>query len=111
MICRQSTSLIAYQPREAHKQSHKAVFSSFLSSHLQSSSALVLRTRDEKVPVPEWHAPWELSRVIAGHLGWVRCVAMDASNEWFVTGSADRTIKVALSFSFSRRSGTSPPGI
>eukprot|EP01108_Squamamoeba_japonica_P002757 TRINITY_DN2347_c0_g1_i1.p4 TRINITY_DN2347_c0_g1~~TRINITY_DN2347_c0_g1_i1.p4 ORF type:complete len:320 (-),score=128.88 TRINITY_DN2347_c0_g1_i1:14-973(-) len=33
-------------------------------------------------------------RVIAGHNGWVRCVAVDASNEWFVTGSADRTIKV-----------------
>lgn len=25
---------------------------------------------------------------------WVRCVAFDSSNEWFVTGSADRTIKV-----------------
>ncbi len=25
---------------------------------------------------------------------WVRCVAFDPSNEWFVTGAADRTIKV-----------------
>jgi pleiotropic regulator 1 len=25
---------------------------------------------------------------------WVRCLAFDSSNEWFVTGSADRTIKV-----------------
>jgi WD40 repeat protein len=25
---------------------------------------------------------------------WVRCVAFDPSNEWFVTGSADRTIKI-----------------
>ncbi len=25
---------------------------------------------------------------------WVRCIAVDSSNEWFVTGSADRTIKV-----------------
>ena len=32
--------------------------------------------------------------MIAGHLGWVRCIAMDVSNEWFATGSADRTIKV-----------------
>ena len=24
----------------------------------------------------------------------VRCLAVDASNEWFVTGSADRTIKI-----------------
>jgi len=33
-------------------------------------------------------------RVISGHLGWVRSVAVDASNEWFATGSADRTIKI-----------------
>lgn len=33
-------------------------------------------------------------RVIAGHLGWVRCVTVDPSNQWFVTGSADRTIKI-----------------
>ncbi len=25
---------------------------------------------------------------------WVRCLAFDSSNEWFVTGSADRTIRV-----------------
>ena len=56
---------------------------------------LVLKARDQKVPVPEWHAPWKLMRVQAGHLGWVRCIAMDVSNEWFATGSADRTIKVA----------------
>lgn len=43
---------------------------------------------------PEWHAPWRLMRVIAGHGGWVRCASVDVSNEWFVTGSADRTVKV-----------------
>ncbi len=40
------------------------------------------------------HAPWKLMRVIPGHQGWVRAVAVDVSNEWFATGSADRTIKV-----------------
>ncbi len=25
---------------------------------------------------------------------WVRCVAVDPGNEWFATGSADRTIKI-----------------
>ena len=33
-------------------------------------------------------------KVISGHLGWVRSVAVDPSNTWFCTGSADRTIKV-----------------
>ena len=58
-----------------------------------TSSSLVNR-KQNKVPVPAWHAPWELSAVISGHLGWVRSICMDASNEWFATGSADRTIKI-----------------
>jgi len=47
-----------------------------------------------KWPKPEWHAPWKLYRVISGHLGWVRSLAVDPQNEFFVTGSADRTIKI-----------------
>ena len=43
---------------------------------------------------PSWHPPWKLMRVISGHLGWVRCIAVDPSNDWFATGSGDRTIKV-----------------
>jgi hypothetical protein len=33
-------------------------------------------------------------KVISGHLGWVRCAAVEPANEWFVTGAADRVIKV-----------------
>ncbi len=43
---------------------------------------------------PKWHAPWKLYRVISGHTGWVRCVDVEPGNEWFVTGGADRIIKV-----------------
>lgn len=43
---------------------------------------------------PSWHPPWKMYRGISGHLGWVRSVAVDVSNEWFATGSADRTIKI-----------------
>lgn len=42
---------------------------------------------------PTWHAPWKLMRVISGHQGWVRCVTVDHSNQFFATGSNDRTIK------------------
>lgn len=45
-------------------------------------------------PKPEWHKPWKLHKVISGHLGWVRSVAVEPNNKWFVTGSGDRTIKV-----------------
>ena len=77
-----------------------------------NQNALIKRSQQEEMPLPpsqsralaisnpyalekpQWHPPWKLMRVISGHLGWVRTVAVDPSNEWFVTGSADRTIKV-----------------
>ncbi|KAI4786559.1 hypothetical protein KUCAC02_037044, partial [Chaenocephalus aceratus] len=71
-------------------------------SHPQSSSVSLLDgggTRNAMarkaptMPKPQWHPPWKLFRVISGHLGWVRSIAVEPGNEWFVTGSADRTIK------------------
>jgi len=62
-----------------------------------ASSALTVAPRGAPAaatPRPKWHAPWELSKVIAGHMGWVRCVAVDPDNAFFATGSADRTIKI-----------------
>jgi pleiotropic regulator 1 len=78
---------------------YKAPVSSALSTTTGSGPAqfgtsAIVRRRATQVPKPKWHAPWKLKRVIAGHLGWVRSVAVDPTNDWFVTGSADRTIKV-----------------
>ncbi|OZJ07016.1 hypothetical protein BZG36_00011 [Bifiguratus adelaidae] len=56
-------------------------------------SSLVRRSTPKFVR-PTWHAPWKLMRVISGHLGWVRSVAMEPGNEWFATGAGDRTIKL-----------------
>lgn len=47
-----------------------------------------------KVPAPTWHAPWKLMRVVSGHTGWVRCIAVEPGNQWFATGSVDRVIKI-----------------
>lgn len=58
-----------------------------------SQQSLVPR-RPPTLPRPKWHAPWKLARVISGHLGWVRCVAVEPANEWFATGSNDRVIKI-----------------
>lgn len=46
------------------------------------------------MPKPQWHAPWKLMRVVSGHTGWIRCIAMEPGNQWYCTGSADRTIKI-----------------
>nr|XP_033796969.1 pleiotropic regulator 1 isoform X2 [Geotrypetes seraphini] len=57
------------------------------------NSALMAK-KAPTMPKPQWHPPWKLYRVISGHLGWVRCIAVEPGNQWFVTGSADRTIKI-----------------
>ncbi|BBN14188.1 pleiotropic regulator 1 [Marchantia polymorpha subsp. ruderalis] len=57
-------------------------------------SAAVMKRLPSKWPKPAWHPPWVNYRVISGHLGWVRSLAFDPGNEWFCTGSADRTIKI-----------------
>ncbi|XP_067013526.2 pleiotropic regulator 1 [Anabrus simplex] len=54
----------------------------------------IVPRRAPAMPKPKWHAPWKLYRVMSGHLGWVRCVAVEPGNEWFATGSADRVIKI-----------------
>ncbi|ORY13525.1 WD40-repeat-containing domain protein [Clohesyomyces aquaticus] len=57
------------------------------------SSALV-RKETVKQSRPEWHAPWKVMRVISGHMGWVRSLAVEPDNQWFASGAADRTIKI-----------------
>ena len=56
-------------------------------------SDLVLR-KPVTAQKPEWHAPWKMYRAVAGHVGSVRCLAVDPSNEWFATGGNDKTIMV-----------------
>ncbi|KAH3833184.1 pleiotropic regulator 1-like [Dreissena polymorpha] len=58
-----------------------------------SQQALVPK-KAPTMPKPDWHPPWKLYRVISGHLGWVRCIAVEPGNEWFVTGAGDRVIKI-----------------
>lgn len=57
------------------------------------SSALV-RKDTVRQARPEWHRPWKVFRVLAGSMGWVRSLAVDPDNQFFVSGSGDRTIKL-----------------
>ncbi|KAI9864922.1 MAG: pre-mRNA-splicing factor prp46 [Trichoglossum hirsutum] len=60
---------------------------------LPSSTSLVRKQTVQQVK-PDWHAPWKLMRVISGHLGWVRSLAVEPGNQWFASGAGDRTIKI-----------------
>ncbi|KIP07885.1 hypothetical protein PHLGIDRAFT_127389 [Phlebiopsis gigantea 11061_1 CR5-6] len=61
------------------------------SSSLSQALQLHKTTRTVK---PTYHPPWKLTRVISGHLGWVRSVAVEPGNKWFATGAGDRVIKI-----------------
>lgn len=76
---------------------------SVTASAAAASQALVLagvqqqaltQRRAPSIPKPQWHPPWKLYRVVSGHLGWVRCIAVEPGNDWFATGSNDRIIKI-----------------
>ena len=54
----------------------------------------LVRREHVQQPRPDWHAPWRLMRVISGHLGWVRALAVEPGNQWFASGAGDRTIKI-----------------
>ncbi|GFP93002.1 protein pleiotropic regulatory locus 1 [Phtheirospermum japonicum] len=71
-----------------------AIVSGHVSSARNLSTSAIMERIPSRWPRPVWHAPWKNYRVISGHLGWVRSVAVDPSNTWFCTGSADRTIKI-----------------
>jgi len=90
-------SLPNTQEEERKKISHGLVEyarAAGISERLNPPSGALVKASPLQFVKPEWHAPWKLMRVISGHTGWVRSVTVDASNEWFATGSADRTIKI-----------------
>mmetsp|Transcript_28337 Transcript_28337/g.49860 ORF Transcript_28337/g.49860 Transcript_28337/m.49860 type:complete len:321 (+) Transcript_28337:17-979(+) len=36
---------------------------------------------------------WKASKILFGHLGWVRVLKLNPTKNWFVSGSSDRTLK------------------
>ncbi|KAJ8594192.1 WD40 repeat-like protein [Rhizopogon salebrosus TDB-379] len=70
----------------------KAQPSTFVTSN-KLSEALTLHKTTRTIK-PTYHPSWKLVRVISGHLGWVRSVAVEPGNQWFATGAGDRVIKI-----------------
>jgi pleiotropic regulator 1 len=66
---------------------------STFTSSTKLSQALTLHKTTRTIK-PTYHPPWKLVRVISGHLGWVRSLAVEPGNKWFVSGAGDRVIKV-----------------
>ena len=90
--------LVLHQPLPSYNQSNEDNNSVMIrqsdGTRVEMDSTDLVKMQIHRTPAPKWHAPWKLMRVISGHLGWVRSVAVDTSNMWFATGSADRMVKI-----------------
>ncbi|KAG8758121.1 pre-mRNA-splicing factor prp46 [Serendipita sp. 396] len=64
-----------------------------LATSTNFTKALALH-KQVKTVKPAYHPQWKLIRVISGHLGWVRSIAVEPGNKWFATGAGDRVIKI-----------------
>ncbi|GBG34868.1 Guanine nucleotide-binding protein subunit beta-2-like 1 [Hondaea fermentalgiana] len=89
----EETRLVAVDPKSAKRERNDRLRRLGAADFVEQESRALQTRRKAPEPIkPEWHAPWKLHKVLPGHLGWVRCVAVDPSNRFFFTGSADRTI-------------------
>lgn len=84
-----STAIVEYSERKKLKEKQEARI-----PKTQAQALALRRKMENTIQTPDWHPHWKLMRVVSGHLGWVRCIAVEPGNEWFATGSADRTIKI-----------------
>lgn len=91
----ESGALIRYEEGSQTNSGNALVTKVFNSSEDDVFHSIMHRHEQMVSQKPKWHAPWKLMRVINGHNGWVRTVAVDPiDNEWFATGSNDTTIKI-----------------
>lgn len=84
-----SSLVVSEQSSNKHQSNQQT------SNQIVLASGLSIAPRKKiQMPRPDWHAPWKLFRVISGHTGWVRSIAVEPGNEWFATGANDRIIKI-----------------
>ncbi|KAK6173272.1 hypothetical protein SNE40_016753 [Patella caerulea] len=82
------------QTRPGGQSTERSQASKALVSVTVGQQQMLVPRKAQTMPRPNWHPPWKLYRVISGHLGWVRCIAVEPANQWFVTGAGDRVIKI-----------------
>ena len=63
--------------KEESKKKEEVSSALVLKEALENSQQIAIR---DKKPEITWHAPWKLKKVISGHTGWVRSLAIDPMN-------------------------------
>lgn len=81
-------------PRSLVKFRHQEGFGADGGQASSRLSQALMRKKEAREVKPVYHPQWKLSKVISGHMGWVRAIAVDPGNKWFATGAGDRVIKI-----------------
>ncbi|KAK1923597.1 nuclear mRNA splicing, via spliceosome-related protein [Papiliotrema laurentii] len=89
-----SSSSVAAEPRALVKFRHQQGFAAEGGQASSRLSQALMRKKEAREIKPVYHPQWKLSRVISGHMGWVRAITVDPANQWFATGAGDRVIKI-----------------
>lgn len=105
------TAGVAGEPRSLVKYRHQQGFAAEGGQASSRLSQALMKKKEAREIKPDYHAQCKLpillgrlkltitgklTRVISGHMGWVRAIAVDPGNQWFATGAGDRVIKVSL---------------
>ena len=81
---------ISFIPKQSTSLVNSTNMNDSLLYNLQKNNII---SNSKRIEENTFHPKWKLYRVISGHTGWVRCIDVDSTNNWFVTGSNDRVIK------------------
>ncbi|WVF68480.1 pre-mRNA-splicing factor PRP46 [Kwoniella sp. CBS 6097] len=84
----------AAEPRALVKFRHQQGYAAKGGQASSRLSQALMRKKEAREVKPAYHPQWKLTRVISGHMGWVRAVAVDPGNQWFATGAGDRVVKI-----------------
>ncbi|CAD6568717.1 MAG: pre-mRNA-splicing factor prp46 [Tremellales sp. Tagirdzhanova-0007] len=90
----ESSAQPASEPRALVKFRHQQGFAAEGGQAGSKLSQALMRKKEAREVKPVYHPEWKLTRVISGHMGWVRAIAVDPGNKWFATGAGDRVVKI-----------------
>ena len=69
-----------YRHPGASDRSQPTAVNSVIMEASNTKNFALMAKKAPTMPKPQWHPPWKLYRIISGHLGWVRCIAVKPDN-------------------------------
>lgn len=82
-IPKEKDSKLSHIPQSFLKYSTQSSVSNSTDLDIYGSKSIgtIMQNKMKKLIKPDFHPQWKLMRVISGHQGWVRALAVDPSNQ------------------------------